>query len=272
MTDALDALRGKLGPLPAWAWGTLAGGAVVTVRALRRRTTTPPPPTPPAGEAPAPEPVAPLDTFAGIGSLFPAIPAAGAYDPTADYPTPTGGASTGAPADNDAWRRIAERWALDNLTYSALVVTTAIQRYLDGVALAYADAAVVNAVIAAIGPPPQSAPPILLQPGVSAGNAPTPPGAASSAPPPPTATVTVPTPSIRLGQRGAAVVELQRELAALGLNPGPIDGYYGARTRAAVLALQQMLGMTGTTGREYGPNAAARLKAYKLTRAGAAAA
>jgi lysophospholipase L1-like esterase len=42
------------------------------------------------------------------------------------------------------------------------------------------------------------------------------------------------TTALRLGARGSAVRTLQRQLAAQGFSPGPIDGYYGARTAAAV--------------------------------------
>ena len=35
----------------------------------------------------------------------------------------------------------------------------------------------------------------------------------------------------------------QRELARLGFDPGPIDGYMGARTREAVRAFQKSRGL-----------------------------
>jgi hypothetical protein len=43
---------------------------------------------------------------------------------------------------------------------------------------------------------------------------------------------------LRQGDRGAAVAELQRNLALLGYEPGEPDGGYGPRTRSAVLAFQ----------------------------------
>lgn len=45
------------------------------------------------------------------------------------------------------------------------------------------------------------------------------------------------------GASGAAVADLQRRLAAMGYNPGPIDGRYGPRTAAAVKAFQQSAGI-----------------------------
>lgn len=43
---------------------------------------------------------------------------------------------------------------------------------------------------------------------------------------------------LRSGDRGRAVMELQNRLAGLGYFPGAIDGEFGSRTRAAVLAFQ----------------------------------
>ena len=48
------------------------------------------------------------------------------------------------------------------------------------------------------------------------------------------------------GSRGQAVLELQSGLSKLGLNPGPIDGIFGAKTESAVSAFQQARGLTGT--------------------------
>ena len=41
------------------------------------------------------------------------------------------------------------------------------------------------------------------------------------------------------GARGEQVLELQRQLAAAGFDPGPADGVYGPRTRRAVMQMQQ---------------------------------
>lgn len=49
----------------------------------------------------------------------------------------------------------------------------------------------------------------------------------------------IPRPTLRHGSRGAAVVELQRRLAALGFSPGAADGIFGSRTKAAVMEFQR---------------------------------
>ncbi|MBX5481115.1 MAG: peptidoglycan-binding protein [Myxococcaceae bacterium] len=51
------------------------------------------------------------------------------------------------------------------------------------------------------------------------------------------------TPVISSGSSGAAVRELQQLLKARGFNPGPIDGVYGPKTRAAVIAFQKANGL-----------------------------
>jgi hypothetical protein len=45
--------------------------------------------------------------------------------------------------------------------------------------------------------------------------------------------------SLRLGDQGSDVETLQLKLKACGYDPGDIDGYYGPRTAAAVLAFQK---------------------------------
>jgi len=51
-------------------------------------------------------------------------------------------------------------------------------------------------------------------------------------------------PTLRRGSRGPAVVRLQQAIAALGFDPGPADGKFGARTEAAVRAYQTARGLT----------------------------
>lgn len=54
------------------------------------------------------------------------------------------------------------------------------------------------------------------------------------------------------GASGASVAELQRRLEALGYNPGPVDGQYGAQTLQAMRAYQQANGLApdGVAGPE----------------------
>lgn len=51
-------------------------------------------------------------------------------------------------------------------------------------------------------------------------------------------------PVLRSGDRGAFVLDLQKQLADVGYPLGRLDGVFGTRTRAAVLALQADAGLT----------------------------
>lgn len=70
-------------------------------------------------------------------------------------------------------------------------------------------------------------------------------GAAASAP------VTAPDKKLKLGDKGKAVVWLQRRLRDLGYRPGKADGRYGGTTLAAVWAFQKVNGIkpTSTVGK-----------------------
>jgi hypothetical protein len=50
-------------------------------------------------------------------------------------------------------------------------------------------------------------------------------------------------PLLRIGSRGPAVVQLQRRLATLHYDVGPIDGGFGAQTFHAVVAFQKVNGL-----------------------------
>ena len=50
---------------------------------------------------------------------------------------------------------------------------------------------------------------------------------------------------LRMGQVNAEVRVLQVALQRRGFDPGPIDGAFGPKTRAAVAAFQRSLGFTG---------------------------
>ena len=56
--------------------------------------------------------------------------------------------------------------------------------------------------------------------------------------------------ALRLGDSGAAVKQLQKALAALGLDPGTPDGDFGSNTQAAVVEFQKSngLGPDGVVG------------------------
>jgi peptidoglycan hydrolase-like protein with peptidoglycan-binding domain len=55
---------------------------------------------------------------------------------------------------------------------------------------------------------------------------------------------------VRSGSKGAAVLSVQKELKAAGINPGPLDGDFGAKTAAAVKAYQRKhhLAVDGVVG------------------------
>ena len=55
---------------------------------------------------------------------------------------------------------------------------------------------------------------------------------------------------VRSGSKGSNVTRVQRELRAAGINTGPIDGDFGAKTRAAVVAYQRKhrLAVDGVVG------------------------
>ena len=51
-------------------------------------------------------------------------------------------------------------------------------------------------------------------------------------------------PNLQKGSNDPTVRDLQEALKALGYNPGPVDGVFGATTEAAVKAFQQAKGIT----------------------------
>jgi len=51
-------------------------------------------------------------------------------------------------------------------------------------------------------------------------------------------------PNLQKGSTDPAVRDLQEALKALGYDPGPIDGQFGATTETAVKAFQQARGIT----------------------------
>ena len=57
---------------------------------------------------------------------------------------------------------------------------------------------------------------------------------------------TAETPQVQANAASATVVEVQQLLAAQGYDPGVVDGLFGARTRAAIVAFQTERGMTAT--------------------------
>lgn len=48
----------------------------------------------------------------------------------------------------------------------------------------------------------------------------------------------------KTGSKGEEIRQLQKKLAAIGYAPGTVDGHYGAKTKAAVIAFQKDAGLT----------------------------
>jgi len=66
---------------------------------------------------------------------------------------------------------------------------------------------------------------------------------------------------LALGSSGPAVKQLQQALAALGVNPGPIDGVFGPKTEAAVKRFQKRVG--GVSDGIVGPKTRQAMKALQ---------
>lgn len=70
-----------------------------------------------------------------------------------------------------------------------------------------------------------------------------PPGTPPFASPPPKDSSPYDRPYLKVGNKGEDVLRLQRRLAELGYNPGPLDGIFGSRTEAAVREFQRRAGL-----------------------------
>lgn len=83
-----------------------------------------------------------------------------------------------------------------------------------------------------------------LQGGTGLASTANPAAAAAAMIAPATPAATGAQPVLRIGARGEEVKDLQRELIAAGFNPGPVDGWFGPKTQAAVRAFQHSRGIT----------------------------
>ncbi|MCZ6518444.1 MAG: peptidoglycan-binding domain-containing protein [Actinobacteria bacterium] len=50
-------------------------------------------------------------------------------------------------------------------------------------------------------------------------------------------------PTLKLGSEGSILEELQRRLLDEGFDPGPVDGIFGPKTKAAVVSYQDSFGL-----------------------------
>jgi peptidoglycan hydrolase-like protein with peptidoglycan-binding domain len=101
----------------------------------------------------------------------------------------------------------------------------------DGIAGPVTKGALARVVRDGVEANPPSAPDPIPPPGASGVNPSEPPS------------FQIPSVTLRSGSRGSSVRLLQAALTALGFDPGTIDGVFGSRTRAAVLAFQRARGL-----------------------------
>lgn len=186
-------LNERLGPLPIYAWGIVAGGSILGIQYARKRlgSSSSAPSSPTLGSvsssaAPAASPSVPAQSSA-LGSFL----AGGSYVP-GDASGATGAPSTvvaGPPAltDNDQWLRAATTLvASSNGNLSMIQIDEALKAYLDGRPVTEQQAAIVElALRTSAGSPPYSVPAITIIPQ----NTPTPVLTPPPAPAPPPAAV-----------------------------------------------------------------------------------
>lgn len=240
-----DNLGEKLGPLPVWAWGAIAGGAITAGTWLvnRNKARTEPVTATPTGPAtgtvaPAPQPSSGLVTEPGA---FYAGPSTGYVPPNGGTWTPpeTGTAGPTPAASNDEWTRLAAAAILaKSPNLGSLQVLDALDAYVSGRPLTEAAAAIVETGIRLQGVPPYPVPPITVLP----------PGTPPTVTPPtptPTPTPTPPPagnrPALAPGDTGPDVQRLQRWLNGSTGSTLALDGIYGPATRRAVENFQRFM-------------------------------
>jgi hypothetical protein len=169
MSAATDAITDKLGPLPVYAWGAIAGLVIAGGSFLLRRN-RPAIESSPAGElgssvSPAPAPASIPATSSAAGSFM----AAGTYvPPSGNVPyspdSPSSSSSPMAPTDNAEWVRMgATLVTARNTGLTSSSVYDALNLYTDGAELTDAQAAIVELAIRAVGVPPYTVPPIRIR-------------------------------------------------------------------------------------------------------------
>lgn len=176
-----DRLGDKLGPLPVWAWGGIAGAAIIGGQALYRRARPAAVPASDttataAGSTPATAPAS--TTGAGAGSGLASFLAAGTYTPADSGPYTAPTSTTPATfTDNDEWLRSALTLvSARNGSLSMLQIDDALQKYLDGAPVTEQQQSIIELALRAAGPPPYSVPPVnvIRNPPAAAGGTPPP--------------------------------------------------------------------------------------------------
>lgn len=147
------ALTRKVGPLPVGAWlAVVALGVGVTAAIIRRRRAA-------AGLDPEPQPADAPTTDEGnpfptggftVGGLNPGT---GSGIPSSSLPSSTPEVRT-----NSDWETSAIRWAIAK-GFTPTIAAGAIAKFIGGQTLTAQEGALVDAALAANGPPPENVPP-----------------------------------------------------------------------------------------------------------------
>lgn len=161
-----DAVTTQLGPFPAWVWGLLLGGGIVTYRFVRDRVEE--------GE-PEADGEAQFDEFgneivtgtaSGFGdfTLTPSTFGGGTFAvapaPVPREAEPVDEVDTEAIETNQQWAQQARAWLAGPGGFTGVIANDSITKWLDGSAVSATEVRAINAAISEFGPPPQGAPPI----------------------------------------------------------------------------------------------------------------
>ena len=184
-----DTLTERLGPLPVWAWGGLAGGAIALGRYVYSRVSGSPSseiidvPGPSAEAAPQSVAAASseLGSFMAAGTYVPPAAAGDTYTP----PSPDPSTSPLYPTSNDEWVNIATPLVVARSSFSNLKVLDALTKYVNGQTITEEQAEIVEIAIKAAGVPPYTVAPVSISPNTPAPSttAPTPAAPAPWSPP-----------------------------------------------------------------------------------------
>lgn len=161
MSALTDRLGDKLGPLPVWAWGAMAGAGILGVQWYRNKGAAS------TGTAPASDTIdtggvsaaaAPAASPTGEDGL--SFAAAGTYVPPAgSFIDPSTQTTTDAPTDNESWAQLAiTRIVARDGSLPVLLVTESINKALNGEQVTEQQAAIYETGLRLIGPPPYAVP------------------------------------------------------------------------------------------------------------------
>lgn len=181
-----DTLTDKLGPLPVWAWGAIAGATIAVGRYVYDRTkgATTAAAVDVSGPSAAAAPASTAETSSlELGSFM----AAGTYTPPADTSFVTSPASTTSPLypqSNDEWVSMATPLVVERSSNTNVATLAALTKYVNGEALTEREAEIVELAIKAVGVPPYSVAPVTVKANVTAPDTTPPPAAVAPAPAP----------------------------------------------------------------------------------------